>query len=143
MRAGNVDRHIALRRIERVEQEPHLGERTGAELDDLGLGADLGRDLAGALGEDAKLGARRVVLGQLADAVEQRRARDVVEELRRNAARRSAEAREQLAAEIGERRGPLRGAECMEVECRIAHQRSFASRSPENCQRAAGGKKLR
>ena len=155
--ARNIDRQVAPGRVQRVQQQAHLGQRTSAKLDDLRAGPDLRRDLAGAIAQDAQLGARRIVLGQFANAVEQRRAFGVVKVFGRNAARALCQRALQVGAEGvaevgrvgrwrcagGRHRTPYHGRQRVKTPGRIAHQRSFASRSPENCQRAAGGKKLR
>ena len=97
--ARDVDGQIALRRLQRIEQQPHLDQRARAELHDLGPRADLRGDLAGTLREDAQLGARGVVLGQLADAVEELRAAHVVEVLGRDAARPLGQRAREVVAE--------------------------------------------
>ncbi len=73
-RAGGL-RHPA-------EQDPGLGRRSGAELDEL-TGARQRSDLRGAGHQDRGLGTRWVVLRQLTDLVEQVRATGVIEVLRR------------------------------------------------------------
>ena len=98
---GHVDRHVAAQRAgvgERRQQQPALRRGAGAQLDDLGR-ARQRRDLAGALGEDRPLGAGRVVLGQLADAVEQRGAGRVVEVLGRQLLERPRQAVEHVVGE--------------------------------------------
>src|SRR6185437_4897096 len=86
--------------------------------------------------------ARRVVLGQLADCLEELRAAPVVQVCRGKALRHGAQAGkhffdEQPVRRVGSGRagrGPWAAP---------PHDASPASRTPLNCQRAAGGKKLR
>ncbi len=95
---GHVDGDVALERagrLQRVEQHARLGRGPGAELDELAGAGQLGQ-LLGALLEDRPLGAGRVVLGQLADAVEQLRPARVVEVLRRQLLERPREAVEHV-----------------------------------------------
>ena len=100
---GHVDRDVARerpRRRHRVEQQPGLRGAPRAQLDELGGGAR-GDDVPGVAFEDQPLGARRVVLLQLADLVEERGAVRVVEVLGRELLLR---ARQPLAGVLGERR---------------------------------------
>ena len=83
---GDVDRDIGLEAAgvaHRVEQDPGLGRRARAELDQRARLAGGGEDLGGALLEDLALAAGRVVLGQLGDLLEELRAALVVEVARR------------------------------------------------------------
>ena len=101
-RLGHVDRDVAAqrsRRRERAEQHARLLRGPGAQLDDLGRARGL-RDARGLGDEDRALGARRVVLGQLADPVEQLRADRVVEVLGRQLLER---ARQPVEDVVGER----------------------------------------
>ena len=85
-------RHVAAQRaraVQRVEQHARLGRGPGAQLDELDRAGDR-RDLVGRALEDRALGARRVVLGQLADAVEQLGSARVVEVLGRQLLERAA-----------------------------------------------------
>ncbi len=80
---GDVHRHVAFERagaVQGVEQHARLGGGARAQLDQLD-GAGEGGDLRGGGVEDPALGAGRVVLGQLADSVEQLGAAGVVEVL--------------------------------------------------------------
>ena len=61
--------------------------------------ADTPHDLGRAIAQDAELGAGRVILGQLADAIEQRGAGRIVKVFRRNAARRTRQPVDQVALE--------------------------------------------
>ena len=98
---GHVDRHVALQRaggVQRVEQHARLRGRARAELDELD-GARQRRQLGRGLLEDRALGARGVVLGQLADPVEQLGAARVVEVLGRQFLERPREAVEHVLGE--------------------------------------------
>jgi hypothetical protein len=98
---GDVDGHVAAQRagvVERVEQHPRLGRGPRAQLDQL-TSARQPRELVGLVLENRALGARRVVLGQLADAVEQLGAARVVEVLRRQFLERPREAVEHVVRE--------------------------------------------
>ena len=90
----DVDGDVALR-LEQRKQARRLGAVAGAEVDQRHAGADRARHLGAMRGEDRRFGARRVVLGQLGDRLEQVRAEAVVEELRArcSAGRRSSAAR--------------------------------------------------
>ena len=107
------------------------------------------RDVRRARDEDRALGARRVVLGQLADAVEQLGAARVVEVLRRQLLERPREAVEHV---VGERalvarpqvgvdrrtaRGELDGRACSRLLL------SRASRTPQKIWRRCGRSQLR
>ena len=134
----DVDRHESRWTLQRAEQQADFLQRAGAELDQLGLRAYAFGHLGGVLAQDRELGAGGVVLGQLADAVEQRRALTVVEVLGRDPARLTAQTIAQRAVETV-------GAGFRMLDAGGAHDEapSRASRKPLNCQRAAGGKKLR
>jgi hypothetical protein len=131
---GDVERDeqcLPTARSEPVEEQSRLARVAGAELDE---GADQ-RQLPGALLEDPLLGARRVVLRELGDGVEERAALLVVEPLRRDGDRRHGEPSAHVvgeAAGLGDR---------AHLDGPAAHER--ASRRPENAQRAGAGKKLR
>ena len=95
---GDIERHVALERaggLQGVEQHARLRGGARAELDELAGACQLG-DLLGAPLEDRALGARLVVLGELADPVEQLGAARVVEVLRRQLLERSREAVEDV-----------------------------------------------
>ena len=134
----DVDWHESRRTLQRAEQQADFLQRAGAELDQLGLRAYAFGHLGGVLAQDRELGASGVVLGQLADPVEQRRALTVVKVLGRDPARLTAQTVAQRAAEaVGA------GFRSMDAGRAQAEAPSRASRRPLNCQRAAGGKKLR
>ena len=103
--------------------------------------ADRGGHLAGVAVHDGQLGARQVILVELADPVEQPRALRVVKVLARQPLSRAAQAGEHLGehavAAGAEVAGGRRGGE------QARHRTSLASRMPVNCHRASGGKKLR
>ena len=89
-----------------------------------------------ALGEDRGFGAREVVLGQLADPIEEDGAALVVEEFRVKVLRAGRQAGQDFREEqiaCGRRRSHQRG--CGAVR---THAEPFASRMPANCQRAVG-----
>ena len=84
--ARDVHRHEAHRPLQRREQQAHLAAGAGAELDDLRVRADALGQLRRMAVQQGQLGARRVVLGQLADAPEEPRTGLVVEPLGRHCA---------------------------------------------------------
>lgn len=132
VRAGNVDRQVTGRLLQRGQQQAHLEQGAGAKFDNLGMGArQIGNLMRVALKQD-QLGAGGVVLGQTADALKQQRAQFVVKVLGRNAMGLRGQGLVQVVQERG--MGRKGGGQ------RRVHR---ASRNPENCQRAAGGKKLR
>ena len=101
-RLGHIEWDVALERAggrEGVEHEAGLRGAPRAELHELVGAGELGQ-LARPLSEDRALGARLVVLGELADALEQLRAARVVEVLRRQLLER---AREPVEDVLGER----------------------------------------
>jgi hypothetical protein len=129
--AVDVERDVAPERAgarHGVEQDAGLGGGAGPELDEL---ADAGGrdDRVGARLEDRALGAGRVVLGQLADPVEQRGAARVVEVLGRQLLGGAGEAVEDVVGE----RAPG-GAE---------RHASHASLTPEKIWRRWGRSQLR
>jgi hypothetical protein len=72
-RLGDVNGHISVERprvIHRLEEQQRLRGGAGPQLHQL-RGSGRGDDLGAAPHEDLALAPRRVVLGQLADAVEQ------------------------------------------------------------------------
>jgi hypothetical protein len=83
----------------RIQQQARLGRAARSQLDEL-AGAGRGDQLVGDALEDRPLGAGRVVLGQLADPVEQHRAARVVEVLWRQLLERAGQA---VASVVGER----------------------------------------
>ena len=153
-RLAHVERNEArerARRPQRVEQQARLLRGARTELDErVGLG-DL-RDLVGSLGEDRALGARRVVLGEPGDLVEELRAAVVVEPLRRQLlrVRREAARTRRGAARRSTSSGSMWTSMVSVAAPRFGRlvparwaQASAASRTPENAQRAVGGKKFR
>ena len=82
----DVDRDVAAR-LEEREQARRLRAVAGAEVDQRDAGADRFGHRRAVVGEDRRLGPRRVVLGELGDRLEQVRAEPVVEELGRDARR--------------------------------------------------------
>jgi hypothetical protein len=101
---GDVERHVAPERagaLHRVEQHARLGRRARPELDQLGH-ARAAHDRVGVVPQDRALGPGRVVLREVADAVEQLRAAGVVEVLGRQLLERTGQAVEDV---VGQRRG--------------------------------------
>src|SRR5690606_19967927 len=97
--------------------------------------------------EQRDLGARRIVFRQFADALEEFGAAPVVEEFRRQGFRHVAETVMDRGGKglAGIGCGLLRrlAAPLQGYWCHATPYASSARRMPENCQRAAGGKKLR
>ncbi len=137
---GDVERDVAVKRAgigHRIEQDARLLRGPGAELDQL-AGAGRLDDLAGLRLQDRLLGARRVVLGQLADAVEQLGAARVVEMFGRKLLERPGEAVEHVVGEhpflVG--RQPGVDLDLVGGQQRAHHATSFAIRIPEKiCRR--------
>src|SRR5262249_52641463 len=86
-----------------LDEQPRLEARAGTVLDELRVAPEDPDDLVDMALHDRDLGARRVVLGQLADRLEQLRAAPVVEVLRGDRLARRRQAGEPGLAE----RGPL------------------------------------
>ncbi len=137
MTARDIDGHIRRERRQPVEQQPRLHARAAAELHEQRVIADEAGDVVPVLFENAQLGARGVILFQLADAIEQLGTERIVEIHRRDALRRTLQTLQhvrderlvsgvmiaKLKPDLG--RGP--------------HQpTSAARRTPLNCQRAVG-----
>ena len=126
-----------------IEQYPRLLGRARAELDQL-AGPDGARYLIGLRVQDGLLGAGRVVLGQLADALEQLRASGVVEVLGRELLERP---REPVEHVVGQH--PLLGLGQPGVDPDLvgeeqrSHQSSLAMRKPEKICRRSGKSQLR
>jgi hypothetical protein len=80
-----------------LDQQRRLARRPGAELDQL-AGAGQRRQLVGAGAQDRGLGACRVVLGKIGDALEQLRAARVVEIAARQRPRTRREAGDDIPA---------------------------------------------
>jgi hypothetical protein len=149
---ADVDGHVAAQRAgggHRVEQHARLRRRARSQLDELD-GARARDDVVGVRFEDQPLRARLVVLGQLADRVEQLRAARIVEVLGRQLLQRAGEPVEDV---VGER--PLvAGAEIgvhldgslkpgrRHVD-RLHQLTSFASRTPAKICRCWGRSQLR
>ena len=149
--AGDVDGHVAGRGTEMVEDDAGLGAAAAAELEQQGLRATGSGHLGGVTARDHQLGAGRIVLGERADLVEEPGAVVVVKILAGQGLRRGGQARERVAAQVagggrevdeGERPVWTGGAGPGRVPLDFEHGH-LARRSPLNCQRASGGKKLR
>src|SRR5712691_1808375 len=96
-------------------------------------------DRPGIFLEDRDLGAGQVILRNLADLFEQGRAARIVKELARQRLGRTAQPGEHRIAKI-----LLAWRQIVKGKVGAVHSyKSSASRSPENAQRAEGGKKLR
>ena len=128
--AGNVDRHVGLQRVERLEEDFGLAARPGAELDKDRASRRLGRDLARTGAQDRSFGPGRIIFRKVGDLLEQGAATRIVEKLTWQRLRRAGEARQRGICERG-----------LAVVCRreivmiVGHDRSLASRRPANCQR--------
>jgi hypothetical protein len=133
---GDVDRHVALRALHRVEQHARFERGTGAQLHELAGRVGRRDDLGRASAQDRRLGAGRVVLGELADALEQLGAAGVVEVLGRDLLERLGEAVEHVIGQAA-----LGALPDVHVDDR-AHP-SLAIRSPEKIWRRCGKSQLR
>src|SRR5229473_1285451 len=137
--ARDVDRHIGGRRLERLQEDAHLAAGTAAQFHEPAMRAEMRRDRAGIFLEDRDLGAGQIVFRNLTDLLEQGRAAHIVEEFARQRLRVLSEPGEHRVAKILlARRQIVKG-----EDAAIHPYRSSARRSPENAQRAEGGKKLR
>src|SRR6185503_2699471 len=94
----DVDRNID-RRLQRTDEEPALDTLAAAVLDQLPAAAGEARDRAQVAARERELGARQVVLGKTADALEERAAGGVVEVLRREGLLRLRKTRDDVVAE--------------------------------------------
>src|SRR5690349_11729495 len=122
MLARDVDRRVERELGQRLDQQSRLDARAAAELDQGTCRSRPPADLTGAPPQDLGLRAREIVLGQLADLVEQGRAARVVQELRGDGARVRGQSVDDGAAEllaVG-RLGNF------QVEYRTVHRRSSA-----------------
>jgi hypothetical protein len=100
LRLGDVHRHVA-RALQEGKPCLRLAAVAGADVDQLPDRAHRPRDFGAMLLEDLALGARGVVLGQLADGAVERAAQLVVEELGRDPRRRLQQAAHHLLALVG------------------------------------------
>ena len=139
MLARDVDRHVGREVGHRLEQQPRLDAGAAAELDQGAARPGQPRLLARTAGQDPGLGAGEVILRQLADGVEQFGAPRIVEELRRDGARRPRQAGMNGGAELV----AVTDLDGVRSKQGDVHRRSSASRMPPNIHRASGGKKLR
>ena len=92
MIAGNIHRHIAGRIRQLIQQQAGLHAAAAAELHQQDALAEQRGHVRAVVAHDLQLGTRGVVLGQLADLIEQRRALGVIEILGRQAFLCAAEA---------------------------------------------------
>ncbi len=99
---ADVDGDVGVQVREGVEQVPCLLGGTGTEFDQ-GAGPGRRRDVAGAREQDLPFGARRVVLGQFGDLLEQVAAVGVVEPLRRQCLGSAGETPVDIGAQRGVR----------------------------------------
>ena len=79
----DVDRDINGRLFERFDEDPRLGARAGAESDQLDVRSEMRGDFGSMSIQNIDLGPRDVILRQLANFLEQRRAALIVEILAR------------------------------------------------------------
>src|SRR5690606_33477387 len=122
------------------QQQAYLATGTAAQLDQVAVRAGDVEDVVGRLGENLLLGAGDVVLRLLADLLEQLGPAPIIEELRRGPFRARGEPGEGFVAQ----RGVVWLLQLIvKVNCQRHVQSPLARRSPANCQRMAGWKKLR
>ena len=138
--AGNLHRHIADWLVERIQQQARLDAGTTAVLDQQGARPDRRGDGGRMLFENRQLGAGQVILRLRADLFKQLRTARIVEILRGDAFRRLRKPMQHVGAELG---NCPHGSAGWISPCGIWRHRSFPRRSPMNCQRSAGAKKLR
>ncbi len=97
---GNVDWQISDEILQMAEQHPRLDPRARAKADEFGIVADRFRDLGTVMAQDLRLGPGHVILGQLADLLEEIRAAFVIEKLARQGAGRAGKSRDGLFEKI-------------------------------------------
>src|SRR5262245_42227734 len=136
----DLHRHIASRAIERGEQDADLLGRTGAEFDDLRLRSDQPREFGRMALEKRKLGPREVILRKRANLLEKAPAGRIVEIFAGDALGFGRKPHDQRVREIDV---GWRPATWRQSAAACEGHASSASLMPENCQRAAGGKKFR
>ena len=139
--ARDVDGHVTGRVAQLVEEAPGLEAAATAILDEQATRPQQPGHLRRVPLHDAKLGARRVILLQLRDLLEQGRADLVVEVLARQFLLRGTQAAEHVGTELP--RGIIEDVGRRQLRDGVDHASSLARRMPLNCQRASGGKKLR
>ena len=140
--ARDFHRRVGNRAMQRSQQEPRLDACAAAVLDEMNIGSQKVGHLRQMLVHDSQLGPRRVVLGQLADLLEQLGAARVVEE---RGGQRLGRIGQALHGRFEEALAV--GREVLHVELGVGDDgmgsgalghRSLASRMPENCQRSSG-----
>ena len=131
----DVDRRVDARRLKRIDEDLGLDRRAGAVFEQHDAFAAERRHLSGVAAKNRGLRPGQIIFVEAGDLLEQFRAALVVEP---SAGERLLPLRK-TSEHIGAKGFVLAEFRFDEVE----HQTSPASLSPENCQRASGGKKLR
>jgi len=160
VRARDVDGHVSPRGPQGLQQGAELDARPRPEFDHFGVRPDPVRDRLGVLLQHTHFHPSDVVLGLLADGLEQPGSVLVIEEHRRDRVRAAGSSARRMAwrnpsdpdcgvgirTAVGTGRVERLGSteEGMGM-CGLAAaiQRSRANRTPVNCHRAVGGKKFR
>src|ERR1051326_1956490 len=128
----DVDRYINARIAQFFEQDARLRSRAGAETDQFDLRTERVPHLRAMQSQNLDLSARDVVLGQLADLLEQLRAMFVVEKFAGQFAWRLCQTAHNFVAKVLLCRDLRRMADV------FVHERSRAKRIPMNCHRLSG-----
>ena len=137
--AGNIDRHIGLHRRRGAEQDARLAARAAAEFDQGAVLRKQRGDRRRIVLQNADLAAGRIIFRQPGDAVEQRRAGEVVEIFRRQAFRLRRKTGDNVGRERFVRCGRCRAPRGLDSSSHGFAQCSYsARRKPVNCQRADG-----
>src|SRR5207244_665581 len=131
----DVDRHVAGRSLQVLKEDAGLGAAAAAVLDQQALSAQSSRHFGAGRTHDAHLSSRWVILVERGDLLKQLGTTLVVQQLARQLLLGTVQSTNHLVE-----RSCRLGCEVVE---RDAVHASCATRSPENCQRASGGKKFR
>ena len=136
----DIHRDISREARQAVQQNTRLDAAAAAVFDQQGVRTDQRGHLCGIALHDRCLRARRVVLGKLADLIEQSRAVSVVKVLAGERLLKCRQTCEHFRFEAFHRGGTV-----VQGGRKRFHRAelSFANRIPVNCQRASGGKKFR
>src|SRR5689334_22805160 len=100
VRAGNVDRYIACRRVQMIQNNSSLEARATAIFDQQTIAPQYRRHLGSMTEENRRLRAREIILIELADLIEELRPALVVEEFAGKLLARPAKALQDLGSKV-------------------------------------------